>query len=37
MNRVATTIRAIAEGFLTGFTIALGWIFAFVLLGIAVA
>jgi hypothetical protein len=37
MNSVAATIRTIAEGFLTGFTFALGWIFAFVLLGIAVA
>jgi hypothetical protein len=32
-----STIRTIAEGFLTGFTFALGWIVAFVLVGLAVA
>lgn len=37
MNRVTSTVRTIAEGFLTGFTFALGWIFAFVLMGMAVA
>jgi hypothetical protein len=37
MSRVKSTVSTIAEGLLSGFTFALGWIFAFLLVGMAMA
>jgi hypothetical protein len=37
MNRGNSIIGTILEGLLTGFTFALGWIFAFLLVGVALA